>query len=165
MSALFNSLGSNYSEKYIALTKQLLWYKKSSDSHEKLEVALSHYLPKGEFLFYYKGRDAIAAALNLCDTTRNNKVFIQAFACYAIEEAVVRAGLKPCYVDIGKETLNVTVETLDVASKKHGLPAVVLIQHTLGISAEIRSIRRWCDKNNVLSPGVWCARFQRKLRR
>lgn len=150
MKALFNSLGSNYSKEYIALVKRLFFKSATDDTASDLSRALNSYFPVGRLAFYYKGRDAIAVALMTIPASDNKKIFIQGFACYAIEEAVQRAGYQACYVDVAENSLNMSVETLELAAKKYGYPKVALVQHTLGYLAEMKSISEWCLKHDII---------------
>lgn len=147
---LFNSLGSNYSAEYINVVKNVFFNNKLSDTHEILPLALHTYFGVGTYLLYYKGRDAIAAALRLVDSGNNKTVFIQAFACFAIEEAVARAGYTSRYVDTDKNSLNVSIDTLEAAAEKYGYPGVLLIQHTLGYPADSMAIKQWCIKHGIV---------------
>lgn len=150
MKPIFNSLGSNYSNAFVLKAKQLLFSRTSkSVTIKELTKKLSHYFPRGKCMYFYKGRDAITEALNLLPQKNNKYVFIQAFACYAIEEAVVRAGFIPYYIDIDTAHLNMSYEALERARLSNSAPAAILIQHTLGYAADIEKIRTWCDKYNV----------------
>jgi len=104
---------------------------------------------KAEILTLHKGRDAIQAACTVL-LNKGDQVITQAFSCYAVEEGILRAGMKPIYVDISQESTNLSVDNLDKVFKKNPQAKAVLIQHSLGIPADTVSIRNWCNDNGVL---------------
>ena len=147
MSSIFNSLGSNYSKHFVlkALRNCTFSSFKSIDALEKkLEIIF-----QGTAIGVYKGRDAIEIALRVL-LPKESKVFTQAFSCYAVEEGIVRAGMQPVYTDTAENTTNMSLDTLRMAFKKNPQGKAVLVQHSLGIPAEIIQIKKWCEKNNIL---------------
>lgn len=146
---VFNSLGSNYSESYVAVAKKLLLYGSEENALKELEQTLSYYFPDGQFRFFYKGRDAITIALESIKTD-NKVIFIQAFSCFAIEDAIIRAGWQPVYIDIENNSLNPSLETIHKAQAKYGVPQALLLQHTLGYGADSKKIKKWCNNHKVV---------------
>jgi perosamine synthetase len=152
MKSIFNSLGSNYNFSFVRLALRQIFY---SDVNAK--NSLHSYLEKnyiGKPFLFYKGRDAIEFSLRvllgLDDRAESNKVLTQAFTCFAVEEGIKRAGATPVYVDIDKNSTNLTVETLTAIFAKNKDAKAVLVQHSLGIPADIIAIKKWCIKNNLL---------------
>jgi perosamine synthetase len=147
MRPIVNSLGSNYDFKFVALAiKQI--FGNTSKSITILRKKLNQMYDGKSFLFY-KGRDAIEFGLRAI-LEPGSLVLTQAFSCYAVEEGIVRAGMKPVYVDIGADSTNMTVDTLTTAIKQYPKAKAVIVQHSLGLPADIINIRRWCEKNDVL---------------
>jgi len=146
---IFNSLGSNYNFTFILLALKLLFI----PSRKSSLIQLSNFLSKkfkGETYLTYKGRDAIELALRTLNIGEKDEVLTQAFTCHAIEEAITRAGAKPRYVDLEKNELNPSVKTLEKAYKQANHPKALLIQHTLGIPANIIKIAKWCKKKKLI---------------
>lgn len=148
---IFNSLGSNYSGQFVKLAmKQLIW------PNQKAKVQLQQKLEKqfkGQAILVYKGRDAIELALRAYGIGPGDQVLIQAFSCYAIEEAIKRTKAEAVYVDLAKGQLNPGVKELQAGLKREPVasrPKAVLIQHTLGQPAEIKKIKKWCQANKLL---------------
>ena len=104
----------------------------------------------GEVHLLYKGRDAIQCALEAFNIGKGDEVFTQAFTCYAVEEAILRTGATPVFVDIERGGLNLSVESLKTACERAKTPKAVIVQNALGIPADIRKIREWCDKNKLV---------------
>ena len=154
------SLGAHYSEKFIFQSlKQLLKQvflipKKDLRPHLQKKLAKLFESNKNNIQLVYKGRDAIELSLKKYGITNpKDGVITQAFTCSAIEEGILRAGATPLYTDIGKNQLNLTVESLEKTwaehNSKHKIKAI-LVQHSLGHPAEIKKISAWCKKKNIL---------------
>jgi dTDP-4-amino-4,6-dideoxygalactose transaminase len=77
-------------------------------------------------------------------------VITQAFSCYAVEEGIVRAGMKAVYADVGTNSINLDIETLSEALKKYPNAKAVLVQHSLGVPADSAAIKKWCDQHGLL---------------
>lgn len=144
---LFNSLGSNYSARYVRLAlKQLIWPDRSAP--DRLTALLNERWP-GKVQLVYKGRDAIEYALRVLKIGKGQAVITQAFSCHAIEEAIARTGATPIYADLDPVRLNPSPKTLEAAWRKSPSIQAVIIQHTLGLPADIKRIRTWCDQHDV----------------
>jgi dTDP-4-amino-4,6-dideoxygalactose transaminase len=143
---IFMSLGSQYS-----LTDSLhyLWPFHSFNYLEKLKKILAEKF-SGEVILTYKGRESLQNLLqNLKNPLARKYVFFQGFACYAIEEAVVKSGFKPGFVDLGENSVNFDLQSIKAASDRYGLPAALIVQNTLGIPVNLAPISDWCSKNQV----------------
>jgi dTDP-4-amino-4,6-dideoxygalactose transaminase len=144
---IFNSLGSNYTFSFAMLSlRQLLFAKK--DSLSKVTSILSQRFDGHTYLFY-KGRDAIEYGLRAVGVGPGDSVLTQAFTCHAIEEAILRSGAQPVFVDLEAGELNPSIRTLEEAWKRASKPKALLIQHTLGYPADVPAIREWCTQRKV----------------
>lgn len=155
MKPIFNSLGSNYSLKFVLTAFGQIFFKNNSSKDDLRKYLEDNY--GGKPLLFYKGRGAIEFSLKVLLGSHNNGnsdknigVLTQAFSCYAVEEGIKRAGMIPIYVDTDKNSTNMSVETLNDAFSKNKDARAVLVQHSLGIPANISAIKKWCDKNNLL---------------
>lgn len=141
-SPIFMSLGSQYNFR----TATAIF------GHIKSSASLQKYLEEkfnGKSLLFYKGRDAILILLENLKNKDRQIVFMQGFACYAIEEAIVKAGLQPGFVDIAPSSVNLDINQIKKAQQKYGLPVAIIVQHTFGVPTEMEPIRQWCSENNV----------------
>lgn len=145
MHSVFNSLGSNYTLSFSLMSLGQLFFP-NKKSGELLQAKLSE-LFDGQSVLTYKGRDAITIACQVL-LPKKSKVFTQAFTCYAVEEGIVRAGMIPVYVDID-DGVNMSVASLEQAYSKHPDVRAVLVQHSLGMAADSKAIRKWCSDRNV----------------
>lgn len=144
---IFNSLGSNYDLTYAWLAIAQLLIK--PDRRPQLTEELNN-LFDGRTYLLYKGRDAIEFILRAYGIGEGDQVLTQAFACYAIEEGIIRTGAKPIYVDVAEGTLNPDPTTLEAVRRQSSHAKAVLIQHTLGMPAPIQSIKKWCRQHHLL---------------
>ncbi len=148
MKHIFDDLGVQYT--FQDGTK-LLWEWLFPD--EKAEQKLKEELESafgGAVTLVNKGRDAIELGLRAIGAEHGRSVLTQAFSCAAIEEAILRTGATPVYADLDDETSTISVKTLEKAYKKADKPIAVIIQHTLGVSADIEAIVAWSAKHDLI---------------
>lgn len=134
--SIFNSLGSNYDFKFVL--KALF---------SKREGALKKFLEdkyKGQVTLTRKGRQAIELALS--GLPKGSSVAINGFTCFAVYEAIQKAGHKALYLDIEKGELNFSVDAL----RKTSNVKAVIIQNTLGSPCEIEKIAQICKENKII---------------
>lgn len=143
---IFNSLGSNYGSSEIW---SAFFGTKKSDSVNNLTQYLQEKY-QAEVLLTYKGREALQLAFKAAALPKDAEVAINGFTCYAVYRAITYAGYKAHYLDIDKQTLNFTAESLDKAVQKNPKLKVVIIQNTLGIMCDIMAIQKVCKQHNLL---------------
>jgi perosamine synthetase len=142
---IFNSLGSNYN---LSFALKALF----AESKKENKVILREYLEskyKGEVYLVYKGREALRLALKLCDL-KGSTVGICGFTCYAVYEAIAKEGYNVEYIDIEKDSLNFSAETLKRHIKENRDLKIVFIQNTLGYPCDILEISKVCKENNII---------------
>ena len=141
---IFNSLGSNYDFGYVV--KSLFGF---SDGVKSLKNVLKNKF-SGEVVLFYKGREAIEAALRISGLKKGEYVAINGLTCYVVYKAVTNAGLKVEYLDIDKESLNFSSEILERAIKRNSKIRAVIVQNTLGYPCDIENISAICKKNGLI---------------
>lgn len=146
MPRIFSSLGSQYSffDAVESLVQIVLPDRLAK--FRLIEFLKARYQVKRVALFY-KGRDALECAVATLVKPKQ-QVITQAFSCKAVEDAIVRAGCVPVYADIGSET-NCTLETIAKTFKQCPSAKAIVIQHSLGMPAQIQQIIAWARKNNI----------------
>ncbi len=133
--AKFNSLGSNYDWR-------AAWRVLTIRATTQKVVSREKSAP----IYFYKGREALLAALKVLNLPPGSGVAVVGFTCLTVYEAIIWAGLKPILIDIDK-TLNFSFESLKKQTKN--LKAII-IQNTFGFSQpKIASILVWAKKNNI----------------
>ncbi len=125
-----------------------------SIGRERDRVALVSFLEKkygatpqkGEAILCKNGRSALCFALKAY-FDRGDKVIVNGFTCYAVVEAVKKAGLIPVFADISREDLNFNVKTLEkVADGARG----IIIQNSLGNPVDIVAIEKFAKKHDLI---------------
>ena len=145
---IFNSLGSNYSFGFALRAI-------ATDDSDKYRSRLMEYLKErygGEVFLIYKGREAIRLALRAVEKKGKGKmsVAICGFTCYAVYEACVGEGMDVEYLDIDRETLNFSFETLRKKCEENPEINVVVVQNTLGMACEIEKISDFCKRRGIV---------------
>jgi len=141
---IFNSLGSNYSPRFVLSSI----YQSDSKGRKKLTSLLENKYQKHALLFY-KGRSAITQALKEANLEKNSAVAINGFTCIAVVNAIKKADCIPVFLDINNTTLNFDTKTLEEHIKIGKIKAVI-IQNTLGFPCDIEGISKVCKKNNLI---------------
>lgn len=143
---IFNSLGSNYNLSFVL---KALFSSNNKIHRSAIEQSLSDKF-KGEVILTYKGREAIEIALKMLGLPKDSFVAINGFTCFAVYEAVTRAGLQVEYIDIEKGDLNFSPKQLKEMLKKNPKIKVVIIQNTLGYPAQVEEISKICKENKII---------------
>jgi len=142
---IFNSLGSNYDFKSAF---NHLFSHGSQKDYEQLRQSLSERFGGDAFLFY-KGREALKQALLAADLPKDASVAINGFTCYAVDEAVTKAGLNPMYLDIDETQLHFTADTLRKIAEQDSSLKAVIVQNTLGYACDIVEIEKVCKEYDL----------------
>jgi dTDP-4-amino-4,6-dideoxygalactose transaminase len=145
---IFSSLGVNYSFLFavLALTD---FVRPSGDAQARLRQEIET-LFGGRCALVYKGRDAIELALRALKVGEGDQVLTQAFACYAVEEGIVRSGAAPVYVDLERGKSFSGVAELERAYQAAPRAKAVLFQHTFGVPGPTRAQYKWCRSHSLL---------------
>ena len=152
MKSLFNSLGSHYSFfESLSFLQAFLFAGKSEifELEAHIKKTYSQVPQEAHVVTVYKGRDAIQLCLQVL-LPKSSQVITQAFTCHAVQEAIVKAGMKVVFADITAGTSNLSVATLTQALQKNPQAQAVLVQHSLGIPADSYAIKKWCTQHNLL---------------
>ena len=97
---------------------------------------------------YMRGRVALSRLLLGLNILPGDKVAIQAFTCVAVPEALKSIGAIPVYVDVEKNSVNMSHKQLINILEENEIKAVV-VQHTFGIPANIIQILETCNKREI----------------
>lgn len=96
---------------------------------------------------FNSGRSALLGILKAFQIGSGDEVLVQSFTCVAVPNSVLWAGAKPIYVDIDA-TLNIDIA--DASKKVSPKCKAIIVQHTLGIPANLERIKSFADKNHLL---------------
>jgi dTDP-4-amino-4,6-dideoxygalactose transaminase len=89
------------------------------------------------FLFTNYGRSSLYAILKSLNLPPDSKIGVPLYSCTVVFDAIVNAGLTPCFIDINN---NYTMDPDDLQEKIDDLEAVVVI-HTFGRPADMDEIK------------------------
>ena len=148
---IFISLSPNVEKDDISLAFKLLFkprkWKKGA-AIGLLEQKFCSYLGVKHVFSFNSGRTAFLAILKSLGLEKDSQVLLQAFTCNAAVNPILWAGLKPIFVDIKKETLNIDPDDLEkkITSKSR----VVVVQHIFGKPADLDRILEICERNNLI---------------
>jgi len=111
------------------------------------EKWLGKYLGNSNVLSFNSGRSALFILLRAFGIGSGDEVVVQAFTCVAVPNSVIWTGAKPVYADID-DTLN--IDPVSLASKITPKTRAIIVQHTLGIPADMDGIMAIARKNKLL---------------
>lgn len=143
---IFNSLGSNYNFPY--LLKSLNG--SGADSLKELTQLLEKRYG-GETVLFYKGREALSAAIQLLELPEDSRITINGFTCVAVFNAIRKAGFEPLCLDL-EETggLNFLAKTLEKAVSSNKSIKAVVVQNTFGYPSDIEKISAICKEYKLI---------------
>ena len=101
---------------------------------------------KKTFLFTNYGRSSLYVILRALNLPKGSKVGVPLYSCTVVFDAIVNAGLVPCFIEIDD---NYTMEPEDLEEKIEDLSAVVVI-HTFGRPADMDKIREIAGEKPVI---------------
>lgn len=141
----FNSLGSNYHWEQVK--QSLKWFFPLDEQQlvKRVRQLAGSQQEQLTINFFYKGREALLAALLNLDLPQGAKVGVVGFTCVAVAQAVQKAGLQVVFLPIDKNTLN-----LDYHYLPRDLQALI-IQNTLGFpQPKMDKIIQFCQRHRIV---------------
>jgi len=105
---------------------------------EKVESWLKSYFDVPHAITFDSGRTALYAALEALGIEEGDEVLVQAYTCVVVVNAIKWTGAVPVFIDIDGNTLNMSPE--DIRKKLTEKTKVMIIQHTFGLPADIKSL-------------------------
>ena len=144
--SIFNSLGSKYNLQFVFKT---LFSSNNQNQKKALEQVLEKEY-RGKVTLLYKGREAIELGLKSLNLPLGSFVAICGFTCFAVYEAIKKAGLEVEYLDIEKGELNFPPYELEKHLKENPKIKVVIIQNTLGYPCKAAEIAKICQEKKLI---------------
>lgn len=108
--------------------------------------AVKDYLGLRYALPVNRGRVAIELALRAMDLKQNDEVVFPSYVCHSVLDAVLKAGLKPVFADVGPD-LHVTVETVKAAITSE--TRCIIVPHLFGNTAPVDEIEKLLKGTNI----------------
>lgn len=123
------------------------WHWRKSAYVDKISHWFANSYPGYETYTINSGRSALFLLLKSFGISNGDSVMVQSFTCVAVPNAVLWAGAMPVYVDID-ESLNIDIQ--DAQKKLSKNVKAIIVQHTLGLSADMDKLSAFAKKNNLL---------------
>lgn len=120
----------------------------------ELEKRLAEYVGVKHCISCANGTDALMMALKAFKVTENDAVFVPAFTFFSSAEIVSVVGCKLIFVDVDKDTFNMSSEKLEKAIKKvkkenKYIPKVIIPVDLFGLPADYSKISIIAKKYNM----------------
>ncbi|MCE5328564.1 MAG: DegT/DnrJ/EryC1/StrS family aminotransferase [Planctomycetaceae bacterium] len=103
--------------------------------------------PQACYRLLRRARMGIIAALTSLPVDGRTHVLIPTFACRALPQAILAAGMEPRLADIGQD-LNVSLS--DLAQRIDDSTSAVIVAHTFAKPADVPGIVRLCQPRDIL---------------
>ena len=118
---------------------------------EKLEKSLAEYVGVKHCISCANGTDALTLALMAWGIKEGDAVFVPAFTFFSTGEVVSFEGALPVFIDVDKETFNISPDSLEQAIKRtlaqgKTVPKAVIAVDLFGLPADYGRIRAITDK-------------------
>ena len=115
---------------------------------------------------FWRGRVALYAILKSLGIGPGDSVLVPGFTCFAVPAAVIFAGARPLYVDIDRDTFNISPSALQSIWNEHAGENIkaILIQHTYGLPANLVPIIAWAGEHGIATiedcAHAWGSRYR-----
>lgn len=121
----------------------------------ELESQLAEYVGVKHCISCANGTDALSLALMAWDIKEGDAVFVPDFTFFASAEVVAFEGATPVFIDIEKDTFNISASDLELKIQKVILegkltPKVIIPVDLFGLSANYPKIRLIADRYDLL---------------
>ncbi|MDD4988935.1 MAG: aminotransferase class I/II-fold pyridoxal phosphate-dependent enzyme [Candidatus Pacebacteria bacterium] len=147
---IFTSLSPNTERDDVLLALKLRFFpwtrSKTQGSRNRLEHAISSYIPLPHAFAFESGRTSLFAILSALKLLETDEILLQAYTCVAVPEPVLWVGAKPVYVDcLG----DFTMDPKDLEQKITSKSRVLIIQHTFGTPAHLEELLLIARRHNL----------------
>lgn len=120
----------------------------------ELEKELASYVGTKHCISCGNGTDALYLALRVWDIGKGDAVFVPDFTFFATAEVVAMVGATPIFVDVDKDTFNISASDLKVKVdriKKEGRlnPRAIIAVDLFGLPANFEALRSIAQKENL----------------
>ena len=122
---------------------------------KELEAELAEYVGVKHCITCANGTDALSIAMMAWGIKEGDAVFVPDFTFFSSGEVVSLAGGTPVFVDVDKDTYNVSAESLEKAIlkiKEEGTltPKAVVAVDLFGLPADFKALRTVADKYGIM---------------
>jgi perosamine synthetase len=115
---------------------------------------------------FWRGRVALYGILKSLGIAPGDSILVPGFTCFAVPATVLFAGARPLYVDIDRNTFNISLDALQSVwdeNSRANIKAIV-IQHTYGLPADLNHILAWARQRGIATiedcAHAWGSRYR-----
>lgn len=119
-----------------------------TNAKERLGAELRRRFTSDNIVLLGSARQGIELALRAIGIGAGDEVIVPAFVCRAVPDAVIRAGATPVFCDTGKDSFNMSAESL-VRLISPNTRAVILV-YIFGVPANIEEFREICAQRGIV---------------
>ena len=119
----------------------------NSNSVKNFEKKLSEKFNRKFAIALTNGTVALEIAIKSLNLKKDDEVIVPSFTIISCLSAILRNNLVPVFVDVDKNTWNITLENIQKSLTKK--TRAVLMVHTYGLPAEALEIEEFCKNNNL----------------
>lgn len=144
------SLSPNLEKDDVNLAGRLIFNRKShleGDARGVLELKIKSYFKSKYCFLTNSGRSALFVVLKAFNFEKGSEILIQVFTCNAVPNPILWNDLVPVYVDID-DSLN--MDPNDLERKITPKSGAIIVQHTMGNSAEMKKITEIAKRHNLI---------------
>ncbi|MDD5621168.1 MAG: DegT/DnrJ/EryC1/StrS family aminotransferase [Candidatus Pacebacteria bacterium] len=147
--AIFISLSPNVEEDDLRLAESLFFSKNNcrKESLDILKDKMREITGIPNCFLFNSGRSAFYIILKSLNYSLGDEIIVPGFTCNVLINPIISLGLKPVYVDINEDTLNLDLK--DLREKITSNTRAIVIQHTFGLPDNILEISKICKENNI----------------
>lgn len=157
----YNYYGAEIEEAVIRVLRSGIYL--NGEETASLEKELANYLGVNFAVGVSSGTEALYLILKALDPPQGSCVLLPSFTFVSTAEVVVRAGLKPIFVDIEPETPNIAIDSLVEIYKKLKLSGekvfAVIAVSIFGIPARLQDILEFCNEEKIFLIEDICQAF------
>lgn len=132
-------------EKYLEGIWQRQWLTNMGPLASDLEIKLKEYLDLNHLLFVANGTVALQMAIKALNLT--GEIITTPFSFIATTSSIVWEGLKPVFVEIERESLNIDHEKIEEAITTK--TSAILATHVYGNPCDVAAIEKIAMKHNL----------------
>ena len=115
------------------------WNAKKGEEIGAVESWFTQQFNGGTAISFNSARSALFAILTCLGISKGDEVILQAFTCIVVPNAILWTGAKPVYVDVEKDSFQMSVA--DLRLKINAKTKAIIVQHTFGYPDDIKKIR------------------------
>ncbi|MBD3186392.1 aminotransferase class I/II-fold pyridoxal phosphate-dependent enzyme [Candidatus Bathyarchaeota archaeon] len=139
------SLDDETIDQVVNVLKSGMWAE--SKNVHKLEKEFANYIGVKNARAVNSGTAAILCGLHALGIKRGDEVLVPSFSFIASANAVLNFGAKPIFVDVDRETFNMSVD--DIPSKINERTKAIMPVHLYGLPAAMDSLEEIAEKHDL----------------